>query len=297
MAHAFMAMHRAGIVQGMFLSSGVAGGGVRTQDKLLATSEVLRTKHKFNGYLHLKLMPGVEKAQVERAMQLADRVSVNLEAPNTQRLKQLAPHKAFIEELLEPMRWVEEIRRTQNPRQGWNGHWPSLVTQFVVGAVGDSDLELLSTTASLTRQMKLGRAYFSAFNPVFDTPFEELPPTPLSRQNRLYQASFLLRDYGFDLEELPFESSGNLSEKGDPKTVWALQNLAEQPVELNRADRNQLLRIPGIGPKGAQAILTARRLGKLQRLDDLRKIGINPQRSVPFILLDGRRPARQLALL
>lgn len=297
MAHAFMAMHRAGVVQGMFLSSGIAGGGVRTQDKLLATSEILRIKHNYSGYLHLKLMPGAEKSQVERAMQLADRVSVNLEAPNTQRLMRLAPQKTFIEQLLQPMRWVEEIRRTQSPLQGWKGHWPSMVTQFVVGAVGDSDLELLSTTALLHQQLNLGRAYFSAFNPVSDTPLEGLPPTPLIRQNRLYQASYLLRDYGFDLEELPFEASGNLSDRGDPKTVWALDHLAESPVELNRAAHRELLRIPGIGLKGAQAILIARRQGKLLNLEDLRKIGINPKRLIPFILLNGKRPERQLVLL
>jgi predicted DNA-binding helix-hairpin-helix protein len=170
-----------------------------------------------------------------------------------------------------------------------------MVTQFVVGAVGESDLELLSTTASLHKQLRLARAYFSAFRPVSDTPLEDHPPTPPLRQQRLYQASFLLRDYGFDLEELPFEGPGNLPASTDPKTAWAKANISETPIELNWADRRQLLRIPGIGPKGANAILNARRRGSLKRVEDLRKIGINPQRSLPFILLNGKRPIYQQA--
>lgn len=296
MAGAFMSLYRAGIVQGMFLSSGIAGGSLRTQDQLLATAEILRNKHQFKGYLHLKLMPGAEHAQVEQALLLSDRVSLNLEAPNTQRLERLAPAKIFLDELIRPLRWADDIRRTQAPQNGWNGHWPSITTQFVVGAVGESDIELLLTTETLHRQVRLGRAYFSAFHPVTDTPFEELPPESPQRELHLYQASFLLRDYGFSVEELPFDASGNLPARADPKLVWAELNLKETPVEINRGDRSELLRIPGIGPKGAEAILKARRSGKLEGLEDLRRIGVNPSRAKSFILLDGKRPAQQLAL-
>ncbi|HEX9029379.1 MAG TPA: radical SAM protein [Anaerolineales bacterium] len=296
MADTFMGMQRAGLVQGLFLSSGVAGGGLRTQDQLIATAEILRYKYQYRGYLHLKLMPGAEKAQVERAMQLSDRVSVNLEAPNTRRLELLAPRKDFLEELLQPLRWVEEIRRTQSPRRSWNGRWPSMTTQFVVGAVGESDLELLQTTAQLTQQLHLSRAYFSAFRPIADTPLENLPPESPQRQARLYQASFLLRDYGFQLEDLPFDASTNLPLDTDPKTAWARSNLAGQPVEINRANRQELLRVPGIGPLGADKILSARRQGRLRQPEDLRKIGVNPARLLPYILMDGRAPARQLRL-
>ncbi|MGE5223630.1 MAG: radical SAM protein, partial [Omnitrophica WOR_2 bacterium] len=175
MAKTFMALNRAGLAEGIFLSSGIAGGGIRTQDQLIATAEILRKKMGFQGYLHLKIMPGAEKAQVERTMQLADRVSINLEAPNTRRLLALAPRKEFMEELLEPLKWVEEIRRRQPGYQGWKGYWPSTTTQFVVGAAGESDLELLQTTEYLYRQLRLKRAYFSAFSPVQDTPLENLP--------------------------------------------------------------------------------------------------------------------------
>jgi len=295
MARAFMSMYKAGVVKGIFLSSGVAGGGVRTQDKLLETAEILRNKHAFRGYLHLKIMPGVEREQVMQAMIFADRVSLNLEAPNTQRLQSLAPHKVFVDELLEPLRWVEKIRTSKPPKMGWNKRWPSTTTQFVVGAVGESDIELLSTTTYLHKAVGLSRAYYSAFNPIPDTPLENHRPTPPVRQQRLYQASFLLRDYGFCLEDLPFEPSGILPEKIDPKTAWAKIHLQDTRVEINNADRHMLLRIPGFGPKGVRAILKARIKGRIKIVDDLRKIGINPDRSLPFILLDGRSPDRQLS--
>ncbi len=160
MASTFMALQRGGVAQGIFLSSGIAGGSIRTQDQLLASAEILRRKFNYQGYIHLKLMPGVEYAQVEQAMRLADRVSVNLEAPNSQRLELLAPRKVFMEELLQPLRWVEEIRRSQASTAGWKGRWPSSATQFVVGAVGENDLELLTTAAYLYQGLHLARLIF-----------------------------------------------------------------------------------------------------------------------------------------
>jgi predicted DNA-binding helix-hairpin-helix protein len=293
MADTFMLLHQAGAVEGIFLSSGIIHGGLTTQDKLIATAEILRSKYQYRGYLHLKIMPGAEKAQVERTMQLADRVSINLEAPNTKRLALLAPRKQFMEELLQPLRWVQEIRQTQPARFGWNGRWPSSVTQFVVGAVGENDLELLSTTDHLYRSLKLRRTYFSPFNPISDTPLENHPPTPPIREARLYEASFLLRDYGFELEELPFDPQGNLPFHTDPKTAWAQTYLIERPVELNQATRRELIRIPGIGPKNADTILRARRINKINTTNDLLKLGIRIKRAIPYILLNGHRPPQQ----
>lgn len=296
MAGAFMSFYQAGIVQGLFLSSGVAGGSKQTQDKLIATAEILRKKHQFQGYIHLKLMPGAEQAQVERVLQLANRVSLNLEAPNTHRLQQLAPGKIFMDELIQPLQWVDQIRRTHPEHRGWNGRWSSITTQFVVGPAGESDLELLSTTEKLHQQIRLGRAYFSAFHPIQDTPFEELPAESPNRELHLYQASFLLRDYGFAVNELPFDKNGNLPARADPKAAWANMNLKDAPVEINRANRDQLLRVPGIGPKTADAILHFRRGGKLKSDDDLRQLGINPAKLSPYILLDGKKPPCQLPL-
>lgn len=290
LARVFLQLYQRGVVEGLFLSSGVAGGGPRTQDRLLAAAELLRQRYGFRGYIHLKIMPGAERDQVAAALPLADRVSVNLEAPNDQRLARLAPHKIFTSELLERLRWIQELRASQGDRG------PSSTTQFVVGAAGESDVELLSTTEYLYRNLKLARAYFSAFNPVPDTPLESLPPASPVREHRLYQASFLLRDYGFTVEELPFAGDGNLPLAEDPKLAWARQNLAQLPVELNQADREQLLRVPGIGLQGAERVLAARRQGRLRDLRDLRRLGIAADRAAPFILLDGHAPARQLRL-
>lgn len=295
-ASLFSKMNRGGMAEGVFLSSGVAGGGVRTQDKLLDTADILRKKYQFKGYLHLKMMPGSEKDQVYRAMQLADRVSVNLEAPSTERLAKLAPHKIFIEELLRPLRWVEEIRRSVPAYKFWNGRYPSTVTQFVAGGSDESDLELLNTTSWLMKNVRLKRAYFSAFHPVYDTPLENKPAVNPMREHRLYQASFLLRDYGFDLEDLPFTTESNLPIHTDPKQAWAQINLVHSPIEINQADRHQLLRIPGIGLKGADAILNARRLNRLRDLSTLKKLGIIAERAAPYVLLDGRKSAYQLGL-
>jgi predicted DNA-binding helix-hairpin-helix protein len=296
LASIYMKMYTSGAVKGIFLSSGVAGGGVRTQDKLIAAAEVLRQTFNYQGYLHLKIMPGAEYAQVERTMQLADRVSVNLEGPTSERLSRLAPQKMFLEELLKPLRWVEEIRTSQPGSQGWNGRWPSSTTQFVVGGAGESDLELLRASDYLYRRLRLRRAYFSGFKPVEGTPLQEQPAVNPWRTYRLYQASFLLRDYGFTYEDLPFAVSGDLPLQEDPKLAWARMNLSQAPLEVNRADLQQLLRIPGIGQRGARAIITARQRHRLHDLDDLKFLGILSERAAPFILLSGRRPAFQLRL-
>ena len=296
MAKAFMDMRRAGVAEGLFLSSGIIGGGVRAQDKLLDTVEILRHKHHFAGYIHLKIMPGAERDQVYRAMQLSDRLSINLEAPTPARLSVLAPKKQFVEELLTPLRWIEQIRRERPAHEGWQGRWPSSTTQFVVGAVGESDLELLNVTHYLTRTAGLKRAYFSAFRPVADTPLSDQPAENPWRQHRLYQASFLFRDYGFDLEEMPFDDDGRLPLDTDPKRAWAEANLCQTPVEVNRAEREELLRVPGIGPKGAAAIIAARRRARLRSVGDLRQIGVRTKDIEPFVLLDGQRPTYQLKL-
>jgi predicted DNA-binding helix-hairpin-helix protein len=296
LAQVYTQMYRGGVVQGLFLSSGVAGGGLKTQDRLLAAADILRNKLKYMGYLHLKIMPGAEKAQVERAMQLADRVSINLEAPSTEVLHRLAPQKQFLEELLQPLKWIEEIRTQQPGNLGWKQRWPSSCTQFVVGGGGENDLQLLATTAYLYNSLHLKRAYYSKFTPVSGTPLENQPVCNPWREHRLYQASFLLRDYGFDLEDLPFGAGGDLPLNTDPKLAWAQQNLTNHPMEVNLADLRDLLRIPGIGPQGAQAILAARRKGAIHRLEELRAMGIIDKRAAPFILLGGKQPVQQLKL-
>lgn len=292
MAQGFMSLYRAGAVEGIFLSSGVVRGGVTTQDKILDTGAILRKKYGFRGYIHLKLMPGAERDQVRRAMELATRVSINLEAPNAERLKAIAPGKRFDDELLARLQWVEELRRNSG-----GVLQASSTTEFVVGPAGESDVEILGMTEHLHRQAGLARAYFSAFHPVEDTPLDNHPATDDLRRIRLYQASFLLRDYGFAMEEFVFGGAGNLPLDTDPKRAWAETMLVHAPVEINTASPQELMRVPGIGAKGAERIVTARRQGTLRDLADLRSVGVvNARRAAPYILLDGQRPLQQLRL-
>lgn len=292
LAQTFDEMYRARLVEGIFLSSGVAGGGTRTMEHMLATAELLRNRYRFRGYLHLKLMPGSEPAALERALELADRVSVNLEAPSSERLAQLSPSKRFSEELVAPL---QSARRLMDANPLWRRK--SMTTQFVVGAADEADCEILGTTARLYDSLHLARVYYSAFQPVPDTPLDGKPPTPLIREHRLYQADFLLRQYGYDFEDLPFDRQGNLPTQSDPKALWADRHPEFFPIELNQASREELLHIPGIGPRSADRILQLRRATKLRSIEQLSGTGADSRRAAPFVLLDGRAPQYQLCLL
>ncbi|MBA2396144.1 MAG: radical SAM protein [Ktedonobacteraceae bacterium] len=285
-------LQQAGKVEGMFLSSGIIKGSVTTQDKIIDTADIVRNRYHYGGYLHLKVMPGIEYGQLYRLMQLADRVSVNLEGPSQERLDTLAPKKDFQRQLFSMLQLAEQIRRT-HPDEKLAG----TVTQFVVGAVGDTDKELLTLSSHLYRKLGLTRAYYSAFHPIEQTPFENLPATPALREHRLYQASFLLRDYHWSVEDLLFLPDGGIELDQDPKRSWADRHLRETPLEIMTARRDQLLHVPGIGPIGANAVLKARQQGKLLSLSDLRKLGIRaPEQASPYLLFDGKRPFAQLSL-
>lgn len=290
LAAGFDSIQRKGIAQGLFLSSGVIGGGTRTMEKTIAAVEILRAKYNFRGYIHLKLMPGAETAAIERALQLADRVSVNLEAPNSARLAKLSGTKQFTDELLAPLRLARKLMQN-DPRLR-----KSMTTQFVVGGADESDREILSTTAQLYRELALARIYYSAFRPISDTPLENHAPTPPIRERRLYETDFLFRRYGFSYDDLVFDDDGNLPTHSDPKTLWAQAHPEQFPLELNRAARAELLRVPGIGPVGADRILNLRRDHKLAAIEELARLGADAKRAAPYILLNGKQPSRQLPL-
>jgi len=292
LAHLFDQLYHAKMVQGLFLSSAVHGSPERTMERMIATAEILRHNYLYRGYIHLKILPGASWGCVEQATQVADRVSINLEAPGQKWLGRLAPDKE-LDDLLAPLRWVRRLledggeRRVQRAGQ---------TTQFVVGAAGEPDKEILQTTERLYRELKLARVYFSAFQPLPNTPLEDRPATPLLREHRLYQTDFLFRRYGFTLEELVFDEEGNLPLEADPKMVWALHHPHFFPVEVNRATKEELLRVPGIGPRSARRIIKGRRLGRLRTLEDLQRLGAVAKRAAPFITLNGKRPAFQLSL-
>lgn len=290
LARLFMLLYDRGAVRGLFLSSAVFDQPDATMEQMIETVEILRFKYRFTGYVHLKVLPRTSFDLVERAVSLAQRVSVNLEAPNPERLKLIAPAKDFKQDLLLLMNWIHSLISEQNGRR------VTQTTQLVVGAAGESDLEILRTTDWLYRKLGLSRVYFSAFHPVPDTPLEGHPPSPPLREHRLYQSDFLLREYGFSFDELPFALSGNLPLRPDPKLAWALQHPEFFPLEVNRASRWELLRVPGIGPKSASRIIKFRANDKFRTLKQLKGVGTVVKRAAPFILIDGKPGTRFLDL-
>lgn len=293
LATTFLTLQHSRRTEGLFLSSGIVPDANSTMEKMLRTVEIVRGRGEFNGYIHLKLIPGASYDLIERAVELADRVSLNLEAPNPARLAQLAPEKEFTQAMWERLRWAREIM--QRRRAAGLPAARSLTTQFVVGAVGESDQELLHTVARAHAELGLWRAYFSAFHPIPRSPFAKLPAEDPVRELRLYQADFLLRDYGFRFADLPFDAQGLLPRDKTPKQAWADRHLVE-PIEVNRAPRHLLLRIPGIGPKSADKIIAARRQTRLRDLSQLKRLGVTIGWAAPYVLLDGRATAIQLRL-
>ena len=290
LASAFVDLHQSNRVFGLFLSSAVRGGPVATMDRMLATAEILRGKHRFRGYVHLKVIPGCRPDQVERAMALATRVSVNMEAPTAAHLARIAPGKRFFEQILAPMR---QIARAESDgtfaRAGQT-------TQLVVGAAGESDREIATSVAWLYGKLKLARVYYSALQPAAGTPVAGATPVPFMREHRLYEVDFLLRKYGFDLGEIGFDERGALPLDVDPKTAWARRHPERFPIELNTAPASELVRIPGVGPRAAKQILAMRREQRLRSVEALRSACALWRRAVPYVLLDGSRAERQLAL-
>jgi putative DNA modification/repair radical SAM protein len=331
MARLFMAMHKAGMVNGLFLSSGIVRDPDTTQELLNDTAKILRTRYGFRGYIHLKVMPGASLEAIKEAARWANRISVNAEAPNEQRLKAIAPDKSFQGEMLPTlkriaeiitqrrMEWLERQGVVQRIGKGWLADLDELAsvptppvlsstTQFVVGAAGESDKELLQTVVQFYRQFQLGRAYFSAFRPICGTKMEDAPAETPVREHRLYQADFLLRRYDFELDELPFDEQGNLPRDVDPKLAWALRHPERFPVEVMKAEREELLRVPGIGPETAERIVKARKEGTLLTAEDLQRLGVRLKRAAPFLTLRGKpltnevpikepEPTEQLRLL
>src|SRR6266436_5694190 len=292
-ATTFMEAHRAGLVNGLFLTSGVPGRPVRATDRMLATVEILRRRERFEGYVHVKLLPGAEAAQVEAAARWADRISVNLEAPTDDHVHALAKDKDLSGDLLPKLELAGRLLREKNAA--------GTTTQFVVGAAGERDREILGLVARLESDRLLHHAHFSAFQPVVGTPMEGVEATPAARELRLYQAEHLLRQYGFAWDELPFAADGNLPLDDDPKTAWAPVPPERFPIELQTAPYETLLRVPGIGPKAARTLLAERRRTMFRDNRDLARAGVDVVRAGYFLTLRGRRlasalPAQQLRL-
>jgi predicted DNA-binding helix-hairpin-helix protein len=290
LARAFMDLCAERRVFGLFLSSAIRGGPVKTMDRMLATAEMLRGRYSYRGYLHLKIIPGSSSDQVERAMALATRVSVNMEAPSAAHLRRIAPGKQFDSGILAPMRQIARAQQEGRFRRAGQ------TTQLVVGAAGESDREITGAAASMYAELGLERVYYSALQPLAGTPAESLPPVPFVREHRLYQVDFLLRKYGFRWDELVFDERGGLPLDRDPKAVWAQAHPERFPIEVNTAPRGELMRVPGIGPRSVGRILAARRHGSIRSVDALATLGVPSNVAARFLLLDGRPAERQLRL-
>ena len=280
LARLFSNIYQKSLVEGLFLSSGIDGTADKTMQQMIKTAELLRFKHHFRGFLHLKILPGSSDHLIKRAMRLATRVSINIEAPTPKRLEKIAKGKNFMQEIVRTMEIIKNGMADQT-------------TQFVVGASDETDQEIIKTMDWLRRTKRLNRTYFSAFRSqnLFST------KGLLHREHRLYQVEFLQRLYGFSLSEIYFSNDGKLPNNVDPKLNYALHNSDKFPIEINKASPYQLLRIPGIGKITTQRILDIRRNGRFTDVLELKKIGAITQRAAPFILINGKRPEYQLSLV
>ncbi|HYF39778.1 MAG TPA: radical SAM protein [Gemmatimonadales bacterium] len=292
----FLAARKRGWCEGLFITTGIPGRPVKVMDDLIEVLELLRERHRFGGYIHVKMVPGAERAQVERLTSLASRVSINFEAPCGSSLASIAPEKSFsttlqnfeqVQRLVVAEREAQAHGKPKDPLHpgGVNG----MTMQFVVGATSDTDQSLLSTVTRLKAGGGVHHPHFSAFRPISNTPLEGAPAAPALREHRLYQAAYLLSGYDFTPDEVVYGPAGNLPLAHDPKTAWALSHPERFPVEVTTAHYPELVRVPGIGPLAARRIVTERSRSVVRSLRDLRALGVIPNRASGFLTLRGRR--------
>ena len=280
--------YRRNYIEGLFLSSGVVRNPDYTMERLVKVVKDLRQVYRFNGYIHVKSIPGASQELVNEAGLYADRMSVNIEIPNEQSLQLLAPEKDF-QSVFTPMRYIQQgMLQSAEERKKYR-HAPHFVpagqsTQMIVGATSDSDKDILHLTSALYKRPSMKRVYYSGFVPVngYDNRLPALKQPPLVRENRLYQADWLLRFYNFKVDEIVDDSYPDLDLEIDPKLAWALRHPEAFPVDINRADYEMLLRVPGLGVKSAKMILTARRYSRLGT-SHLKQIGVVLKKAQYFI--------------
>ncbi|MDD2733205.1 MAG: putative DNA modification/repair radical SAM protein [Desulfuromonadaceae bacterium] len=287
-----MNFYRRNYIEGLFLSTGVIRSADYTMEQLIAVAQRLREVERFNGYIHLKLVPGADPLLIALAGRFADRVSINIELPSRQSLALLAPDKPR-ESVINPMRQVSGLLAEAKEARTKSRLAPRFApagqsTQLIVGATPESDREIITLTEGLYKKLELKRVYYSAYIPgSSDSRLPALPTPPLLREHRLYQADWLLRFYGFSAHELLDEARPDLDMRFDPKSDWALRHLELFPVEVNRVDYEVLLRVPGIGVRSAQRIVQARRGTRLGEVE-LKKLGVVLKRAKYFLTAGGR---------
>lgn len=280
--------YRRNYIEGLFLSSGVINNPDYTMERMVRVIKELRLVHRFNGYIHMKSIPGASRELVNEAGLYADRMSVNLEIPTEENLKLLAPEKDHIS-VFQPMKYIQQGMLQSIEDRKTIRSTPHFVpagqsTQMIVGATNESDKDILRISSLLYKRPSMKRVYYSAFIPVnsYDNRLPAINQAPLVRENRLYQADWLIRFYDFQADELVDDSYPDLDLAIDPKLGWALRHPEFFPVDINKADYEMILRVPGIGVKSAKLIVSARRFGKLNSYK-LKKIGIVMKKAQYFI--------------
>jgi len=279
-------MAHLGLVEGLFLSSGIGGNVREIMTQIVDTARILREKMLFGGYIHLKILPGASIDLIEAAGRYADRLSINMEAPSETALRDIAPNKGIKEGILKQMQWIETLRK--------KGSIPLRVgqtTQFVVGGSDDpgaNDRALIMAGNYLYSELGFRRIYYSAFEPIPGTPLEDREPENPKRSFRLYQADRLLALYGFKPDEFIFTDNGRLDLESDPKESWARAHRDIFPIDITKCEPTDLLRIPGIGPVMAKRILAARAECSLKTVDDFLGLGKVARKSLEYILVNGR---------
>lgn len=280
--------YRRNYIEGLFLSSGIVRNPDYTMERLVRIVKDLRLVHRFNGYIHMKSIPGASQELVREAGLYADRMSVNIEIPKEESLKMLAPEKNF-QSVFAPMRYIQQgVLESAEERKRFR-HAPRFApagqsTQMIIGATPETDKDILWVSSALYRRPTMKRVYYSGFVPVneYDNRLPALKQPPLVRENRLYQADWLLRFYQFKVEEIVDDSYPHLDLEVDPKLAWALRHPECFPVDINKADYEMILRVPGIGVKSAKLIVSSRRHGRLNS-EQLKKIGIVMKKAQYFI--------------
>ena len=283
-----MEFYRRNYIEGLFLSSGVVRNPDYTMERLVRVVKDLRTIHHFNGYIHLKSIPGASRELVSEAGLYADRMSVNIEIPNENSLKLLAPEKNF-QSVYEPMKFIQQGVLENKEERRHLRHVPRFVpagqsTQMIVGATPDRDRDILRLSSALYARPTMRRVYYSGYIHVntYDKRLPILKQPPLVRENRLYQADWLLRFYQFKVDEIVNDTHPDLDLEIDPKLAWALRHPEQFPVDINKADYEMILRVPGIGVKSATLIVNSRRFGRVTSFH-LKKMGVVMKKAKYFI--------------
>jgi predicted DNA-binding helix-hairpin-helix protein len=274
-AEVFLDYYRRKKVFGLFLSSGVIGSADATMERLCETVRILRSRHGFRGYVHLKVLPGASDAAIEEAVRLSSAVSINIETPGEENLRKLSSKKDFLRDIVRPMKLISRLTGRGGKYKG-----RKQTTQFIVGAAGESDSEIVRYMGRLYDGLGLSRVYFSAYQRGLgdgaieaDRFGKERGDAGFVREHRLYQVDFLMRKYGFAASEMVFGDDGRLSLEADPKEAWAKGHPERFPVDVNCAGKLELLRVPGLGPVSVKRILERRKQGRLGGIEDIGKVG------------------------